>query len=123
MSYDDILTILSRLKLYQTIKVLDEHRREKHARELAIRLTNSELANLKRKVTASMRQQRKFLMLQEYDIPQALLPLWRLRISEDGGQMSYSELADALGWSRSRVMRGLKKLEEIADKKGGKDHD
>ncbi len=123
MNYDDILTILNRLKLYQTIKVLSVHRKEKSARELAIRLTNSELANLKRRLRAAMRQARKFELLNEADIPPELIPLWRIRMSEEGMQMSYSELAETLGWSKSKVMRGLKRLENIADKKGGKKDD
>ncbi len=121
--FEEILLLLRMFGLKRGITELQAIYDTRNVKKEITRLTNIEYANLKRTSDVSSRQAKKLSMLSAEDIPQRLLPLWKLRVSPEGKVLSYREIAGKLGWTKARVSRGLKKLEQIAEKKYKKDGD
>ncbi len=121
MKFEEIIALLKLFGLTKEISVLEQIYNMRATKKHAVRLTNIEVANLRRVSTASSRQIKKLTLLKEKDIPNKLLPLWKLRISPEGKFLSYRELAERLGWTKARVSRGLKKLEKLSDEYRKKD--
>lgn len=114
--FDEIVSLLNLFGAHAAVKKLLAIHEAREVKKNITRITNIELANLRRVSYTSGRQNRKLSRLDESDVPVNLRPLWKLRMSNEGSLMSYKELANALGWTKSRVSRGLKKLEQLAEK-------
>jgi len=117
MKFDEIISLLRLFGLKRDIEKLQNIYETREIKKNITRITNIEMANLKRVSYASSRQIKKLSKLTEDDIPSKLIPLWRLRVSPEGRLLSYREIAERLGWTKAKVSRGLKKLEKIADDK------
>jgi DNA-binding protein WhiA len=117
MKFDEIISLLKLFGLKKDIEKLQNIYETREIKKSITRITNIEMANLKRVSYASSRQIKKLSRLTVDDVPSKLVPLWRLRISPEGRLLSYREIAERLGWTKAKVSRGLKKLEKIADDK------
>jgi len=114
--FDEIVALLNLFGAHAAVEKLLEIHGAREVKKNITRITNIELANLRRISYTSGRQYQKLSRLDERDVPVNLRPLWKLRMSSEGSLMSYKELANALGWTKSRVSRGLRKLEKLAEK-------
>jgi len=121
--FEEIVFLLRRFGLKKEVSELMDIYDTRNVKKEITRITNIEYANLKRSSNVSSRQVKKLSVLSEDDVPLRLRPLWKLRVSSEGKVLSYREIAVRLGWTKARVSRGLKKLEQIAEKKQQKNGD
>ncbi len=121
--FEEIVFLLRRFGLKQEVSALKDIYDTRNVKKEITRITNIEYANLKRTSEVSSRQVKKLSLLSVEDIPPRLFPLWKLRVSPEGKVLSYREIAGRLGWTKARVSRGLKKLEQLAEKKQRKKGD